>query len=388
MLYMQSQASGTNIVGLGFKMLVLMLPLVYCEAAVLLDNENADLGTGMPTTLTHNEEAGVAQSAAVHTLSAASSKLPSEIVDAQHSKSATELNPKPAMSALTAYYSGVGNSPASADANLEIKEIGNVTAVNEQVNKTRPWWKIANLTMVIKISCNKGTAPQKERGFSEGDTPEFSMDGLTPDNCTTSVYTFCHQFFRLYHYRPSTNTCMSTQEDPAQMCNRSPDRFATMAECRRTCLHSRRRPEVCHSGPLFSECTWRDVKPKWSFFDGTRCKRWPFPEGLCPAPNNERVFTDHRKCDRRCKPPRNMSDGSPKPCSSGMGRAVTCTANVLRYPYFASYSSGKFGCFRASVQLLSTHHCLVSRALFANRADCRKTCVEVPVPKDICLRIS
>ncbi|XP_054922732.2 uncharacterized protein [Dermacentor andersoni] len=291
------------------------------------------------------------------------------------------------MSALTTKYANVGNSSASADTMLRNEEMGNVTAVNEQVNKTRPWWKIANVTIVIKTSCNKRTA-QPKRGFSEADTPEFSMGGLPPANCTKLVYTFCHQFFRLYHYRPSTNTCVSTQEDPAQMCNRSPDRFATMAGCRRMCVQSRRRPERCDSGPLFSECTWRDVKPKWSFFDGTRCKRWPFPEGLCPAPNNERVFTDRRNCDRRCKPPRNMSDGSPKPCSSGTGRAVTCTANVLRFPYFASYSSGKFDCFRASVQLLSTHHCLVSRALFANRADCRKTCVEVPIPKDICLRIS
>lgn len=369
-------------------MLVLMaISLVYCAAAVLLDNENVDRGTDRPKTLTHNDDVGVVQHDASHNVNNGTSDLPSGIAGEQHSKSATELNARPTMSAVTTNYAGVVNSSALADIKPEDKGIGNVTAINGPVNKTRLWWEMANLTIFTKISCNNHTASPKKSAFTEGAIPRFLMDGLPPGNCSKSVYTFCQQFFRLYHYRPSTNTCVSTQTDVAQMCNRSPDRFATMAECRRICVHAHKRPEVCDSGPLFSECTWRDVKPKWTFFDGTSCKRWHFPEGLCPAPKNKQVFTSRRNCDRRCKPPRKKSDRSPKACVPGTGRAVTCTADVLRFPYFASYSSGKFDCFRASIQLLSTHHCLVSRALFANEADCRKMCVEVPTPKAICLQL-
>ncbi|KAL3191386.1 hypothetical protein MRX96_059913 [Rhipicephalus microplus] len=130
-----------------------------------------------------------------------------------------------------------------------------------------------------------------------------------------------------------------------------------------------------------------NVKTTWTYFDGTSCKPWPFHDGLCPAPGNKRVFSSRHNCHRKCMAPRKRADGSRITCQPGMDHAVTCSTDVLRFPYFATYLDGEFNCFRASIELLSNHHCLLSRALFSNREDCRKECMQVPTPKDICLRM-
>ncbi|XP_077486568.1 uncharacterized protein LOC144097816 [Amblyomma americanum] len=211
---------------------------------------------------------------------------------------------------------------------------------------------------------------------------------LWAGNYSKATFSFCHLLLRMHHYRPSTNSCVSTLNDPARMCNVSPDRFPTMEQCRRVCLGDpRSRPQECEIGPLFSICSRQDVKPKWAFFDGKRCQQWTFPEGLCPAPNNTQVFGSLRECFSRCMPTARKPYGSlGTRCPIGMGPAGTCTADVLRFPYFAGYESGRFDCFRGSIKLLSENHCIVSPALFATEQDCVKTCVQVPVVPDICTR--
>ncbi|KAH8022282.1 hypothetical protein HPB51_023169 [Rhipicephalus microplus] len=277
---------------------------------------------------------------------------------------------------------------SNADGKLEEEDVVNNTSVQEPLQGTASWWKIANLTIFTKLVCDKQPAVLLKKNFFPRSGTPHSLRGVSQGyNCTRLTYTFCHQFFRLYQYRLRTNSCVSTQMDPAMICNRSPDRFSSMAECRRICTHPRKKPEVCGSGPLFSECSSHDVKTTWTYFDGTSCKPWPFHDGLCPAPGNKRVFSSRHNCHRKCMTPRKRAYGSRITCQAGMGDAVTCPTDVLRFPYFATYLDGEFNCFRASIELLSNHHCLLSRALFSNREDCRKECVQVPTPKDICLRM-
>ncbi|KAL1478428.1 hypothetical protein MTO96_016268 [Rhipicephalus appendiculatus] len=341
---------------------------------------NTTLSTDLPSRLTDKEENNVAQ----RSEGWEDAGPAGGVIGLHHSNTETELKTTPRMSVTATNSADASN----ADGAPGKENVANITAVQAPLKGTAPWWQIANLTIFTKFICDKQPAVSlKKSAFRESGTPHSSNGVQHGGNCTRLTYTFCHQFFRLYQYRLSTNSCVSTQIDPAMICNRSPDRFSSMAECHRICMHPHKKPEVCGSGPLFSECTSRDVTTTWTYFDGTRCKRWPFHDGLCPAPGNNRVFSSRRNCHRRCIAARKRPDGSRVTCQPGMGHAVTCTADALRFPYFASYLDGEVNCFRASIELLSDHHCLVSRALFSNREDCRKLCVQVPTPKDICLRI-
>lgn len=207
------------------------------------------------------------------------------------------------------------------------------------------------------------------------------------DKCGDALYTFCGMLYQLYHYRASRNECVFTVTEPVRVCNRSPDRFATMDDCRRVCVVQgiedlvAERPEVCSRGPLFAPCTWQDVKPTWAIFDGERCVRWPFPDGLCPAANNSAVFSSRQECADRCLPAVEERDASSPadPCPLGPGPADVCRPEVLRFPYFSHHSANK--CFEASADFLAKRRCLAAPTLFVNEKKCRERCMDNPRPR-------
>ncbi|XP_070395726.1 uncharacterized protein [Dermacentor albipictus] len=201
--------------------------------------------------------------------------------------------------------------------------------------------------------------------------------------CGDALYTFCGMLYQLYHYRASSNECVFTVTENVRVCNRSPDRFATMDDCRRVCVVPgindlvADRPKVCSTGPLFAPCTWRDVKPTWAIFDGVRCVRWPFPDGLCPATNNTAVFSSRQECAHRCLQVEEWGTSSPRePCPVGPGPAEVCRPEVLRFPYFSHHSANK--CFEASEDFLARRRCLAAPTLFVNEQKCREKCMGNP----------
>nr|XP_050027915.2 uncharacterized protein LOC126523307 [Dermacentor andersoni] len=204
------------------------------------------------------------------------------------------------------------------------------------------------------------------------------------NKCGDALYTFCNMLYQLYHYRASSNECVFTVTENVRVCNRSPDRFATMDDCQRVCVVPgindlvADRPKVCSTGPLFAPCNWRDVKPTWAIFDGVRCVRWPFPDGLCPAANNTAVFSSRQECADRClKAVEEWSASPPRdPCPVGPGPAEVCGPEVLRFPYFSHHSANK--CFVASEDFLARRRCLTAPTLFVNEQKCREKCMGNP----------
>ncbi|KAL1478427.1 hypothetical protein MTO96_016267 [Rhipicephalus appendiculatus] len=168
---------------------------------------------------------------------------------------------------------------------------------------------------------------------------------------------------------------------PCACATTAPQRFATMDECRRLCVVEgiqdfvEERPEKCWKGPLFAPCTWLDVKPTWAIFDGEKCVRWPFPDGLCPAPNNSAVFDSRRECANRCLSAVNENDASTpsEPCPIGPGPAEVCRPEVLRFPYFSHHSANE--CFEASAELLANRRCLTAPTYFPDEEKCRQKCM-------------
>lgn len=201
------------------------------------------------------------------------------------------------------------------------------------------------------------------------------------NRCGDALYAFCGVLYHWYHYRASTDQCVFTVTEPVRVCNHSPHRFATMDECRRLCVVEgiydfvEERPETCSGGPLFAPCTWLDVKPTWAIFNGERCVRWPFPDGLCPARNNSAVFKSRRECANRCLSAVEEKDASTpgEPCPVGPGPAEVCRPEVLRFPYFSHHSANE--CFEASEEFLRNRRCLTTPTIFPDEEKCRQQCM-------------
>ncbi|XP_075751758.1 uncharacterized protein LOC119173826 isoform X1 [Rhipicephalus microplus] len=201
------------------------------------------------------------------------------------------------------------------------------------------------------------------------------------NRCGDALYAFCGVLYHWYHYRASTDQCVFTVTEPVRVCNHSPHRFATMDECRRLCVVEgiydfvEERPETCSGGPLFAPCTWLDVKPTWAIFNGEKCVRWPFPDGLCPARNNSAVFKSRRECANRCLSAVEEKDASTPgdPCPVGPGPAEVCRPEVLRFPYFSHHSANE--CFQASEEFLRNRRCLTTPTIFPDKEKCRQQCM-------------
>ncbi|KAL1448763.1 hypothetical protein MTO96_044003 [Rhipicephalus appendiculatus] len=161
--------------------------------------------------------------------------------------------------------------------------------------------------------------------------------------CGDVFYKLCHpnRDQPEFHYRRSVNACVETATDTVHSCNRGVNRFASIALCRRSCMHPGHRPaEECYGKPLFTSCSRRDrchalrhlgvlcrvmcaralfiaagedVLSSWWFFEGRKCVPWNFPSGGCPA-DDSAVFRTAQECRTQCL---GSSSAFPVRCTSG-----------------------------------------------------------------------
>ncbi|KAL1478421.1 hypothetical protein MTO96_016261 [Rhipicephalus appendiculatus] len=173
--------------------------------------------------------------------------------------------------------------------------------------------------------------------------------------CGLPFYTYCSKLRHEAYYRHSTHSCVLTIMDDVQVCNHSPNKFATLADCQRSCVHTRMPSAACLEEPLFSWCGRHHVNASWWVFDGRNCRPWNFPAGLCPSPADRNVFRSRRECTRSCS----MRDvgllnrgngGRTRHCRSPEF-GTTCDSNVLRFPYFAHKPPGGEGRLRCAVHI-------------------------------------
>ncbi|KAL1473210.1 hypothetical protein MTO96_038842, partial [Rhipicephalus appendiculatus] len=89
------------------------------------------------------------------------------------------------------------------------------------------------------------------------DLMAFPFQRPTRPMCGDVFYTLCHpnRDQPEFHYRHSVNACVETATDTVHSCNRGVNRFASIALCRRSCMHPGHRPaEECYGKPLFTSC--------------------------------------------------------------------------------------------------------------------------------------
>ncbi|XP_070395722.1 uncharacterized protein [Dermacentor albipictus] len=196
--------------------------------------------------------------------------------------------------------------------------------------------------------------------------------------CGSAFYTYCPKLRHEAYYRHSTRTCIRTITDNVHVCNRSPNKFATLGECQRSCVNTRLPSVACFEMPLFFSCSRRDVNASWWVFDHQQCRPWEFPAGLCPRPADRDVFRSRLECIRSCLAADVHSRGRATPCRAP-GVGVTCDASVLRFPYFAYKppgGNGRVRCIRTSAAALFAHRCLIGSNRFFSEAACQSACLD------------
>ncbi|KAH8022271.1 hypothetical protein HPB51_023158 [Rhipicephalus microplus] len=222
----------------------------------------------------------------------------------------------------------------------------------------------------------------------------------TRHRCGVAFYTYCSENRHDVYYRHGTRSCVPTRTDHVQVCNRSPNRFATLQACKNSCMHNELPAEPCFEKALFSWCSScanlftaaadiacaiqrrQDVSATWWLFTGKHCRPWHFPGGLCPDYAETDVFASQHECMRRCFPPRH----APVRTHAGRRRRVpcrppkagtVCKVDVLKFPYFADITtgSGRVRCLKASSSYLLGHRCLIGSNHFSTETACKRTCV-------------
>ncbi|KAH7947634.1 hypothetical protein HPB52_014837 [Rhipicephalus sanguineus] len=205
----------------------------------------------------------------------------------------------------------------------------------------------------------------------------------TRHRCGVAFYTYCSETRHDVYYRHVTRSCVPTRTDYVQVCNRSPNRFATLEACKHSCMHSELPAESCFEKALFSGCSRQDVSASWWLFDGKHCRPWHFPGGLCPDFSKTDVFVSQHECMNRCFPLRH----APVRTHAGRRRRVpcrppkvgtVCDVDVIKFPYFADITtgSGRVRCLKASASYLLRHRCLIGSNHFPTETICKRTCVD------------
>ncbi|XP_077491946.1 uncharacterized protein LOC144102592 [Amblyomma americanum] len=192
--------------------------------------------------------------------------------------------------------------------------------------------------------------------------------------CDGVFSTYCARAPTQFHYDRDTGTCVQTAQDSAQLCNQSPNRFASKAECAQTCVHSFTPEEKCFDTPVFAQCGSKDVNATFWHFTGRTCSAWPYPRGLCPA-NDARTFPSFDACLERCVR-RPLAEPPCQPLRPGDVRA--CAVGELRHPYFADGAGEHVRCLAVSVARFGRHRCLVGTNRFASKAACLRACLPRP----------
>ncbi|KAH7941650.1 hypothetical protein HPB49_015852 [Dermacentor silvarum] len=227
-------------------------------------------------------------------------------------------------------------------------------------------------------------ASKKEGGASKRRMHHEPLSTVGPNHvCGRSFYTYCPVLHQEAYYGGQERRCLLTTTDTVRVCNRSPNRFASLDACYNACgrLHGP-MADRCFEKTLFTDCDRQDVLHSWWVFSGKNCVRWKFPRGLCPDDKGSgaAVFANQSACAVRCLP-------SPKPNKSSTFRdseesgpcrqpkAKSCTSEQLRFPYFADIlQSGRGHCVRASSETMLMHRCLVGANRFSTVTACREAC--------------
>ncbi|XP_054924191.2 uncharacterized protein [Dermacentor andersoni] len=191
--------------------------------------------------------------------------------------------------------------------------------------------------------------------------------------CDGVFYTYCARAPPQFLYDARSQTCIESGRDEVQLCNHSPNRFATKADCARSCVHGFAQADRCFDTPVFAKCTRHDVKVKQWYFTGRTCASWPFWRGRCPG-NETRTFATFADCLQRCV---TGTKEAKRPCEPlDTGNARTCSLQELSYPYFADSVGDHVRCLAASVAGLARHRCLAGTNRFATKAACHRACVQ------------
>lgn len=200
---------------------------------------------------------------------------------------------------------------------------------------------------------------------------------ITKEACrTTPVFTLCSRGSPEFFYDHSRKACVATSSKRLGVCNRGPNRFSSWDSCLRRCVVNGATAAECHGGAVFAECQARDIVRTWWYLDGKRCRRWPFPNGRCPAGGKDAVFRTSAECVRRCLPrTRHHQCRPPKP--------ITCDPKHLRFAFYADASARAHParrCRKFSASAESTHYCLAGSNRFKTLSACRKTCLRGHAP--------
>ncbi|XP_077553463.1 uncharacterized protein LOC144168330 [Haemaphysalis longicornis] len=226
--------------------------------------------------------------------------------------------------------------------------------------------------------------------------------------CRAPLFSVCLKPRFEAYYRPGEGTCalaarthpkavaiagsafMTTALDgPFSLCNRSPNRFASLENCRRSCIEGPEPAQRCFDKPLFGGCSSHLVQPSWWFFDGHLCRPWSFLDGKCPSVGRRggapQLFRSRAQCLRRCAPHllstvvgggQEQRKPQERRCRRPQGR--DCSPQELRFPYFADVPilwGGPLRCVRVSPRTVLERRCLVGANRFPSLEQCHKTCV-------------
>lgn len=193
----------------------------------------------------------------------------------------------------------------------------------------------------------------------------------TRSECGAPQFTLCAEARREFFYRAETGTCAVATQAASSFCNRSPNRFANLRSCRRSCVDAIMPAQRCFDKPVLGGCSGDLVASAWWFFDGRRCVQWQFPAGQCPVPGH--AFRSLAQCRRQCGAARKTRKPAWR-CRRPSSR--TCSGQQLRFPYFAHMSrSGRILCLQASAGAVLQQRCLVGANRFHSLSGCRSACV-------------
>nr|XP_054922733.1 uncharacterized protein LOC129382630 [Dermacentor andersoni] len=218
-----------------------------------------------------------------------------------------------------------------------------------------------------------GDAGDKDRAGTETLEDIMALPFRLPAQrpCSDALFTICRKRRQEYRYSRIANACVEAGAGDAarlHVCNRSPNRFASVQVCEKRCVFSERPNDSCMEQPLFAACARQDVKNGWWFFDGRSCLRWDFPRGGCPANTGVvAAFASEADCVSRCTNPRYPP--CRKPASAPCGDAF------LKFPAFADVSAeeGRVRC-RTTPPASRPRRCLAGSNRYHSKAACEQSC--------------
>lgn len=203
--------------------------------------------------------------------------------------------------------------------------------------------------------------------------PEVDVSGQ--QKCGAVFYKFCFKTRPGYHYYSrAANTCLPLGGRGTEVCNRSPNRFASLKSCSRQCTKAREPASKCFEEVLLTGCERGDLvkgSKLWAF-DGADCRFWHFPRGQCPS-EGDQLFRSLDECSMTCLS-RNGTD-APSPCRPPVPQ--TCSSRQLKYPFFAyTVGAGKRAhCMTTLLAARADNRCLAGANSHPTAAACRDACI-------------